>query len=473
MYHPLKSAAITAAIVSVAIAQSLGAQSSTAAPPPFAVVEGVAIDSLHQDFLRGAILTVEGAVARATTDAQGRFRIDSIPPGVRRIQVIHPLLDTVGVSLLTAPLQLAAGQHMTLIVSMPSVSTILAMKCASAERSLGPVALLGTVGYAESQGPATGARVSLEWFEHRVSGKSVQRIPRQRTATVNDEGRFRICGLPEDASGTLTAIANGDSTSAIDIHVTGPIGVVGLEVPDPEPAAVAGGRIGRAELTGRVLDPSGSPLARARVSVASDTSYAVTGADGRFTIRNLLTGTRLVSVRRLGFEPTELPVALHATRPANITVTLGEFVALLDTVRIHAAAREIALDRIGFTRRKELGTGYFITPDEIDRRNAYSIPDLLTMAPMLRRQTVRGHTVIGGRGTKVNVGAGGNTSFSMNCVSYVLDGIPWNGGDVADFVYPSEVAAIEVYSKNFAPVQFRKGFDDCETVVIWTKAKIR
>src|SRR6266542_242777 len=85
-----------------------------------ASVRGIVVDSLHRDYLKDAVLTVEGSPVRATTDSAGRFRLEGIQPGVRRIEVMHPLLDTIGVVLQTAPLQLAAGQTVTLLLATPS-----------------------------------------------------------------------------------------------------------------------------------------------------------------------------------------------------------------------------------------------------------------------------------------------------------------------------------------------------------------
>lgn len=114
-----------------------------------------------------------------------------------------------------------------------------------------------------------------------------------------------------------------------------------------------------------------------------------------------------------------------------------------------------------------------MTPEQIEKRNAFDVTDLLTDAPMLRRSSVRGRTVISGRTPRVSIGAGNATSFGNSCVTYYVDGVPWRSGDPGDFVSPGDVAAIEVYSKSFVPTQFRTGFDDCETVVIWTRQKIR
>jgi hypothetical protein len=144
----------------------------------------------------------------------------------------------------------------------------------------------------------------------------------------------------------------------------------------------------------------------------------------------------------------------------------------LKTVTIRAAARELGLQRVGFTKRKNFGTGWYLTPEEIDKRNAYSLTDLLTMAPMLRRVTSGSRTSITGRPNGVSVGPGASTAFTNSCVTYFVDGMPWFGGGVDEFVRPEEVAAIETYSRDFTPTQFRTPGQQCETVVVWTRLKI-
>jgi hypothetical protein len=480
MRHSLNFGSCAArATTLIAIYVLSGAAANAQAPagpgPDFAVVEGVAMDSLHSDVLRGALLMVEGANVTATTDSLGRFRLDGVPPGLRRINVVHPILDTLGIVLVTSPLQLSAGQHLHLVISTPSARTVVATKCSSAERIVGPHALLGVVQYAETEAPAAGAKVMLEWMEYESGGNVLRTTPRRRVATVADNGHFRICGLSGDLTVTLTAASGADTTAAVILRLNSLVSTAGLELAEPDvaptareatpgvPAASSGvsSRARRGVLTGRVLDPSGAPISRVRVSVNGDSAFAMSGSDGRFTLRNVRSGTRSVTARRLGFRPAEQVVAIHSNMGADITVRLGEFVPVLDTVRITAPSAQIGLDRVGFTKRKSIGMGYYLSPGEISNRNALKLPDLLAMAPMLRRASVDGHQVIIGRPQ------GG----SDGCVTYFVDGVPWTGGGIEDFVLPSEVAAIEVYSTGFTPGQFMSA-NQCETVAIWTKMKI-
>jgi hypothetical protein len=375
---------------------------------------------------------------------------------------MHPVLDTIGIGLQTPVLDLVAGQQHHLVLSVPSIQTVVSARCTEGERRVGPAALLGTVQYAESESPAVGSTVIVEYIEVRVEGKRIQSVPFRRTAIVAASGRFKLCGLPEDFSGSLMAVNGRDSTASMGVRLASLLGIIGLELPGSltvTPGAPV--RAGTAILTGRVLDPNGRALAGARAAIGGDSAFALTDADGRFALRNLRSGTRAVTVRRLGFEPAEVPVSLHARSPTDVTVRLQSFVVVLDTVRI-VALQDRGLARVGFSRRKVTGAGYYLTPEQIARQRAYDLPSLLAMAPMLRRDYSGGRPHVSGRPVAGRLG----------CVTWWLDGDSWMGGEIQDFIRPDEVAAIEVYSANFVPAQFRRPFQNCETIVIWTKQKV-
>lgn len=465
------AAAIASVFAIAAKSESGFAQGArTATADNFAVIEGVVVDSLHYTFLRGAALTVDGMSVVAFTDSLGRFRIDSVPPGSRRVQIMHAILDSIGIAPRTPLLALAAGQQLHIVLAVPSAQTVVAVRCADVEQSLGPAALLGTVTFAESERPAVGSQVILEFIEIRISGRRIESIPFRRTTTVAANGRFKLCGLPENLSASLMAVNGGDSTTWIGAHLASRVGIIGLELPDPivSGTSSSGGqftrvvRTGNAVLTGRVLDPNGSGLARARVSISGDSAVALSDVDGRFVLRNLRSGTRALWVRRLGFAPAELPVSLHARSPTDVTVRLERFVVVLDTVRV-TAMRDRALSRLGFLKRKTAGMGYYLTPEEIASRHALYLPDLLAMAPMLQRVVDSvGRDRVAGR----------PRGFGNGCVTWWVDGNRWLGGEIEDFIRPDDVAAVEVYSGAFTPAQFQAAMSACETVVLWTKQNI-
>ena len=458
MKQPIFSPAAFAVLAATLIASSASAQTAThAAEPSYATIDGLAVDSLNNGALRGAMLSVDGVSTLSFSDSLGRFHIDSVPPGTRRIHVMHPTLDSLGLALQTQPLQLVAGQKVSLVIATPSVSTVLSSRCSTDERRIGPAALIGTVLFESNDVPAKGAEVALEWTELRVSQKKIEPIPVRRVATVAENGQFKICGLPNELNGSLTAFNGRDSTGVMRAQLSSLLGVVELKLPDPLSA-----RQPTAVLTGRVVGPDGAPLSRARIAVGADPEFALTDTVGRFVLKNVRSGTRPVRVRKLGFEPAEIPVSLQSNKTVDVKIKLKRSVVVLDTVRV-MARRETALAQVGFSKRRQINSGFFMTPDEVEKHRTYSLVSLLQVAPMLRRSyDSKGKPIIVGRLTGVHAG----------CVAWFLDGVPFRGGDIEDYVLPEEIAAVEVYSTTFTPAEFQDPLRVCETVVLWTKGRI-
>jgi len=249
-------------------------------------------------------------------------------------------------------------------------------------------------------------------------------------------------------------------------------------------AASQGTAIGRrpANLSGRIVNAKGEAIAGARVAIDRLNVVALSGLDGRFALRGIRPGTRTLNVRRLGFEPTEIPLDVSSDSPKDITVRLADFVPTLDTVVVTAMRRDAELDRIGFSRRKKAGMGTFIGPEKIKDLRAVKFVDLFNSVPMLRRDYDKyGRAKLVGR----------PHAWGRGCINYFVDGMPWldngsrDGGGIADsikasdaggiedFIMPSEVGAIEVYAGAFAPAPFVRGLTNCDmTVVLWTRPRL-
>ena len=94
-------------------AKDTAAKAKTPAPvpevPKYGFLQGVAIDSVHEEPLVGALIQVEGTGRIGPTDSLGRFLIDSILPGSYRLIVDHPLLDTLGITLVTPAMPFAVN----------------------------------------------------------------------------------------------------------------------------------------------------------------------------------------------------------------------------------------------------------------------------------------------------------------------------------------------------------------------------
>src|SRR5690242_8489057 len=298
----------------------MAAQNPTNAAAPAttgAVVKGIVLDSLHDVLLRGALVRVDNSTRESFTDSLGHYQIDSIPAGMHRLVVIHPLLDTIGISLVTPPLTLAAGDNKEIDLSIPSGETLVALLCPAARRALGPAALVGFVRDADTQAPAQGAKVSLLYYESDPLG--LKKTPRVREFPIGADGRYRICGLPPSMSGKLQVFRNGVQTGEVPVALgdssdfKGLLAMRAMSISSTSTVVAAAstdtaGKTtklvrGRSRVTGRVVNKYGQPIANARVELQNTGAATKTRANGEFTLDSLPSGTQTLEIRQLGFSP--------------------------------------------------------------------------------------------------------------------------------------------------------------------------
>lgn len=459
------------------------AASSTPAPSvpaTTAYLVGVTVDSLHLEPLVGALLSVEGTTRMAISDSLGRFTIDSIPPGRHRVLVDHPMLDTLGISLVTPPLDFAANQVTHAVVPVPTGEFLTNLFCPAARRALGPGALVGRVREPDSDSAAVGARVSLVWYDPDPPGlpanlRVTKKAPRVREATVGPDGTYRLCGLPDRYEAKLQAQRkDGGATAEVPVVQDG--GVLALRsmsvaaLPKLATGADTTGAPlrqprGRARVFGKVVNRSGAPVSGARVGLMGTSAATLSRANGDFVLDSLPAGTQALVVRQIGYRPTEVPVELSSRTPARVTVQLGVFVPELSPVEV-VSRRDEGLQKVGYLDRKRTSAGgYFIDTETIERRNALRFSDILRTTPGIRITEQNGQAMI--TSTRSSTGNG--------CVTMYVDGSPWQQlqpGDLDSYVQPTEVAAIEVYNGASVPPQFSTPGQSCAAVVVWTKTRV-
>lgn len=449
------------------------------APATTAFLQGVVFDSLHREPMIGAIVQVDGAQRFGVTDSLGRFLADSIKPGSYRLLIDHPMLDTLGISLVTPSLGFEVDRVTQTYIAVPSAETLVAMFCPAARRSLGPGALVGRVREPDTDAPAIGARVSLVWYDPDIPGlpsnvRPTRRPPRVREAIVSEDGTYRLCGLPEKYEGKLQA-QRKDGGATAEVVVTQDDGLLALRSVSVAPLAVAitadsTGRPrpaarGTARVSGRVVTRSGSPVVNARVGLVGSSAATLTRSNGEFLLDSVPAGTQALVVRQIGYRPTEVPVELSSRTPARVTVRLGDFVPELSPVEV-VSRRDEGLQRVGFLERKRTAaTGHFIDSDQIERRQALLFTDLMRTVPGVRVSQSGGQNVLSS--TRGATGGG--------CVTIFVDGAMWQQitpGDLDSFVRPQEIAAVEVYSGQQVPAQFATLGQSCSAVVVWTKTRV-
>lgn len=457
------------------------APAAPAAARTTAFLQGVAVDSIRGEPLIGALIQVEGTTRLGIADSLGRFLVDSITPGARRLLVDHPILDTLGISMVTPPMEFAAGELTRAVIAVPTAGFLVNVLCPPARRALGPGALVGRVREPDSDSAAVGARVSIVWYDPDPVGlpaalRVTKKPPRVREATVSADGTYRLCGLPEKYEGKLQAQRkDGGATAEVPIVQDGLLALRSMSVAAlPAVAAARAGDTattrpavrGTARVIGRVVNRNGMPVANARVGLMGTSAAALTRANGEFALDSLPSGTQALVVRQIGYRPTEVAVDLSARTAARVTVRLGEQVTELSAVEI-VSRREEGLQKVGFLdRRRTSAGGHFIGPEQLEGRNAAKLTDVLRTTPGLRVTDQNGQATL----------ASTRSASGGGCVVLYVDGAQWQqleAGDIDTFVRPEEVAAIEVYTGASTPVQFTSPGRACSSVVVWTKTRVQ
>lgn len=277
-------------------------------------------------------------------------------------------------------------------------------------------------------------------------------------------GRFALSGAA-GAVLRLQFVASGYRRDSASVTLgRGPVerDFTLARIDTPEPGSNPSATV----LRGQVEDESGQPLSYANVQLNFGWRY-VSDDSGRFRLPFNVSGSATLLVRRIGFAPAELK--LNGMPDTAIRVQLTAIPLALKGVVVTGASAYRSLDVHGFYRRMQdadrgINHGYFVTPEDLARRNPNWITQMADGLPSVRVQ--RGFipmkdVIVGSMGCKMTV---------------YLDNIRIVGklGRSDDFlnevVMPTHVAAMEIYPRAvMAPPQYQPLNGMCGVVLIWTK----
>ena len=216
----------------------------------------------------------------------------------------------------------------------------------------------------------------------------------------------------------------------------------------------------RSSIVGTVRDTSGMPVTQTRLT--SNGFLTMSDSVGRFTLTGLAPGATIVFVRRLGFEPLDISFDLVSgtTHALNVVLT----VLPQDLPGLTTTAQTLADIRLrDFYRHRQSGIGYFLDRQEIERKNAQRISDILRRVPGTRMMQDRS-----GRAVMRSGRSGGG----RDCPPDVwLDGVRAAGMNVDD-VPLGDVEALELYRgpAGLPPeMNNRFGNPGCGALIIWTR----
>jgi hypothetical protein len=157
------------------------AQTPAPAPAPAktgkATITGVVIDSLNNRYLRDADVLVDGTNITTRTDSLGKFTVEDLTPGTYRVGIFHPLLDTLGLSIVTAPFRVGPDSVSFAVLAVPSPETLVRQQCPAPTDSTAASAVIGLVEDPESGKSIPNSDVSISWSELEISKAGIRRTP--------------------------------------------------------------------------------------------------------------------------------------------------------------------------------------------------------------------------------------------------------------------------------------------------------
>ena len=398
---------------------------------------------------------------------------------------------------------------------------------------VGPAEILGRVLDADTDQPVRDVEVSVNWVEMQV-GKQIgfRRDRHTRDATTGRGGDFRLCFLPMDLNGSLHGVrrdggpaasspyaevmrpveVHGHLITLVTLHMATPpaptIAALAAQATVPtdtqpqagapaagaKPAGSARGAlhpyvVGAAVLTGHVMNPQTTqPVTGADVFVVGGGDSAVTSQTGDFTLQHLPSGTRILVIRAIGYEPYTMPVELSTRAPQHVNVSFSVRSVPRMTPVVVTARYDSGLKRVGFDARRAIGLGTFWTQDEIDSHKANEFHDLFgTFSGVLIDYDEQGRaSLMASRAAGSCIGYTNSPTTGQltmtpgencgPCLTYVIDGSPYDEleeGDLDTYIRPTEIGAIEIYLPSEVPNSLPGVVKpDCLNIVIWSKAKL-
>jgi Carboxypeptidase regulatory-like domain/TonB-dependent Receptor Plug Domain len=213
-------------------------------------------------------------------------------------------------------------------------------------------------------------------------------------------------------------------------------------------------------VTGTVVDSAGRAVAGAVVRVMpAGVPRAVTDDSGRFAMERVPAGRVQFGVRRLGYAPDSVVVAVDSVGETVLQIRLSASAFALDTVMVTDTGASAWL-RV-FEERRRSGRGYYFTRADIVRAQPQQTTDLLRRVP--------GVSVVYGRwGPEVRFTHGG--ASGAPCAPQLYVHHVAHDGPVNDFS-PDDIEAMEVYTgTSTVPIEFQSPVArSCGAIVIWTR----
>ncbi len=222
-------------------------------------------------------------------------------------------------------------------------------------------------------------------------------------------------------------------------------------------------------IEGAVTDTNMVPLAGAEVQVVRTPAKLLTTSTGKFKFTDVRAGQYLLIVKRAGYRPASAVIDVPTGDTLRLTYALERAAQGLAPVEITTRRQSLKMQE--FDQRRKLGGGEYFTAEDLEKRAAIRLSDVLRYAKTMTIMPDATNNNVEIAFSK-REGGGLNVSGVAYCPMQVyLDGIPLPSGFPMDLLpAPKMVSGIEVYSgPATAPMQFGGNDRRCGMVLVWTK----
>lgn len=189
-------------------------------------------------------------------------------------------------------------------------------------------------------------------------------------------------------------------------------------------AAPALAQEGSEGVRGRVVEPSGAPIAGVTVYVEGTDRVATTDEAGRYELPALPAGSYRVLFARLGYEPGSATVQVAEGRPAGLDMTLAAAPIEVAAVTAIGSPRELA--EVRERMRVVPGAVDLIEPAELERTRLTHFRDVLRFSPGVYIQPRFGAA----DESQLSIrGSGLRNNFHLRGVNVLVNGMPYRNAD--------------------------------------------
>jgi hypothetical protein len=224
-----------------------------------------------------------------------------------------------------------------------------------------------------------------------------------------------------------------------------------------------------------VADSSFDPLPGAQVTIVELEKSVDSGSDGEFRFTDLPAGELTVRIRMVGYTPQSVRIRVDGRDSLVRDFLLKRIAPVLPNVAVTAKAdARIPVNLIDFERRRLVGEGRFITPQQMERERGRKMSDVLRKVPGIYFHRLPGgsYAVGSSRGTMSIARRAQGICFA----TIVFDGIvisqdrPGTPPMPIDDIKSEEIAAVEYYPGGARmPPELNGSSSACGVLAFWTR----